>query len=383
MFLPGALLVLQLSPRFSPFESYQHTGDLNDVFRFPECNKLIRRLFMKIKALQLPGILLGMILFGSSPLLGQPDLTLYTYDSFNSEWGPGPVVFKRFEEKCRCILKVVAPGDSGSMLNRAILEKNNPRADLVLGINNSELDKSFRYGIWESYRSSMMDRVPQELQMDPKNRVTPFDYGYIAFVYDSERVKSPPQSLEDLTASRFRKKIVIENPKISSPGLSMLHWTISVYGEDKYLDYWNRLKPSLLTITDGWSAAYGMFTKGEVPLVLSYVTSPAYHLEYEKTERYRAAVFQEGHYQQVEFAGILKDSQNQERAREFIDFMLSKDFQDAIPLTNWMFPVINYQPLPESFRIAPKPGRATELDPSLVREKNSQWLKDWTWSMSR
>ena len=111
---------------------------------------------MKIKALHLPRILLGMILFGSSPLLGQPDLTLYTYDSFNSEWGPGPVVFKRFEEKCQCILKVVAPGDSGSMLNRAILEKNNPRADLVLGINNSELDKSFRYGIWESYRSQGM-----------------------------------------------------------------------------------------------------------------------------------------------------------------------------------------------------------------------------------
>ena len=163
----------------------------------------------------------------------------------------------------------------------------------------------------------------------------------------------------------------------------MLHWTISVYGEEQYLDYWNRLKPSLLTITDGWSAAYGMFTKGEAPLVLSYVTSPAYHLEYEKTERFRAAVFEDGHYQQIEFAGILKGSSNQKRAKEFIDFMLSKNFQDAIPLTNWMFPVITYEPLPDSYRIAPKPNKVKALAPSIVHEKNSKWLKDWSRSMSR
>tara|TARA_B100000085_G_scaffold96375_1_gene87439 strand:- start:45 stop:713 length:669 start_codon:yes stop_codon:yes gene_type:complete len=221
------------------------------------------------------------------------------------------------------------------------------------------------------------------LQIDPEHRVTPFDYGYIAFVYDSERIQEPPQSLEDLTAPRFRNRIVIENPKTSSPGLSMLHWTISVYGEENYLDYWKRLKPNLLTITDGWSAAYGMFTKGEVPMVLSYVTSPAYHLEYEKTERYRAAEFPNGHYRQVEFAGILKGSKNPERAREFIDFMLSEGFQDAIPLTNWMFPVIQYQPLPDSFRVAPQPKTVAELAPSRVRDQNSKWLKDWSRSMSR
>ena len=326
---------------------------------------------------------IGMVLMSPALLWGQADLTLYTYDSFNSEWGPGPVVFKRFEEECKCKIKVVAPGDSGSMLNRAILEKNNPRADLVLGINNSELDKSFQYGIWEPYRSPKMDRVPKMLQIDPEHRVTPFDYGYIAFVYDSERIQEPPQSLEDLTAPRFRNRIVIENPKTSSPGLSMLHWTISVYGEENYLDYWKRLKPNLLTITDGWSAAYGMFTKGEVPMVLSYVTSPAYHLEYEKTERYRAAEFPNGHYRQVEFAGILKGSKNPERAREFIDFMLSEGFQDAIPLTNWMFPVIQYQPLPDSFRVAPQPKTVAELAPSRVRDQNSRWLKDWSRSMSR
>jgi thiamine transport system substrate-binding protein len=310
------------------------------------------------------------------------ELTIYTYDSFNSEWGPGPVVFKRFEEQCACKLKVVSPGDSGTVLNRVILEKANPQADIMLGLNNSELEKSFSYDLWEPYRSSLLEKVPVDLRVDKKYRVTPFDYSFIAFVYDSQKLEKPPKNLQDLLDPKYNRKIVIENPKTSSPGLSMLHWTIAVYGEKGYLDYWKKLQPNLLSVTDGWSAAYGMFTKGEVPLVLSYVTSPAYHLEYEKTERYQAAVFQEGHYRQIEFAGIIKGTKRFKLAREFIDFMLSENFQNVIPLTNWMFPVVQYQALPDSFRIAPQPKRSPELNPARINQQNSKWLKAWSRVMS-
>ena len=310
------------------------------------------------------------------------EITIYTYDSFNSEWGPGPIVFKRFEKQCGCKLKVVSAGDSGAVLNRVILETTNPKADVLLGLNNSELEKSFSYDLWEPYRSPLLEQVPEDLRLDKKNRVTPFDYGFIAFVYNSKKIKNPPQSLQDLIDPKYRKKIVIENPKTSSPGLSMLHWTIAVFGEEDYLDYWKKLQPNLLSVTDGWSAAYGMFTKGEVPIVLSYVTSPAYHLEYEKTERYRAAIFKDGHYRQIEFAGIVRGTKRIKRAREFIDFMLSEEFQNTIPLTNWMFPIIQYQPLPDSFRIAPIPKSAPVLNPVRVNHQNSKWLKSWSRIMS-
>ncbi len=311
------------------------------------------------------------------------DLVVYTYDSFNTEWGPGPVVFKAFEEQCQCSVQVIAPGDSGSVLSRAILEKNNPKADLLLGVNDSELAKSFRYDLWEPYRSPNLNRVPEALQLDPEHRVTPFDYGYIAFVYDSEKLPDPPKSLEDLTDPRFRGKVVIESPKTSSPGLSMLHWTLAVYGEEGYLDYWDRLRPNLLTITDGWSAAYGMFTKGEAPLVLSYVTSPAYHVEFEETERYKAVEFPEGMYRQVELAGILKGAPHLKRAQEFIDFMLTASFQDALPLTNWMFPVAPEQALPASYRVAPVPAKTLSLDSERIEANNERWLKAWSRTMAK
>ena len=311
------------------------------------------------------------------------DLTIYTYDSFNSEWGPGPIVFKRFEDQCSCRLKVVSAGDSGTLLNRAILEKDNPKADILLGLNNSELEKSFSYDLWEPYRSKLFEKIPQDLRVDKKYRVTPFDYGFIAFVYDSKKISNPPKSLQDLIDPKYRRKIVIENPKTSSPGLSMLHWTIAVYGEEDYLDYWKMLQPNLLSVTDGWSAAYGMFTKGEAPIVLSYITSPAYHLEYEKTERFRAAIFQDGHFRQIEFAGIIKGTKRIKMAKKFIDFMLSDKFQNEIPLTNWMFPIIQYESLPDSFRIAPIQKKVLALRQVRVNHQNSKWLKEWSRTMSQ
>jgi len=326
-------------------------------------------------------ILLLLSLFGGLASLSAAELTIYTYDSFNSKWGPGPIVFKKFEKECGCTLKIVAPGDSGTLLNQVILEKKHPKADILLGLNNSQLGKAFSFDLFVPYRSPLLERVPKELQLDPENRLTPFDYGFLAFIYDSEKIKNPPKSLKDLLRPEYAKKIVIESPATSSPGLSFLHWTIASFGEEQYLDYWKQLEPNLLAVTSGWSSAYGMFTKGEAPIVLSYATSPAYHLEYEKTERYRAATFKEGHYKQTEFVGIVKGSKNQKLAQKFIDFVLSPGFQTEIPLTNWMFPVIQYKSFPDSFRIAINPNSVDELDSQLVLTSNKKWLKAWSRSL--
>ncbi len=346
-------------------------------------NNLVRESGFVVKSIILSLFLLSALFAGVSiKSASATDLTIYTYESFNSEWGPGPIVFKIFEEQCGCKINVVTPGDSGTVLNRVILEKANPKADILLGLNNSELEKSFKFKLWIPYRSPLLKQISTDLLLDKKYRVTPFDYGFISFVYDSQKLNNPPQNLEDLLDPKYKRKIVIENPKTSSPGLSMLHWTIAVFGENGYLDYWKKIQKNLLSVTDGWSAAYGMFTKGEVPIVLSYVTSPAYHLEYENTERYKAALFENGHYRQIEFAGIIKGTQKIKRAQQFIDFMLSENFQNAIPLTNWMYPVIQHRPLPDSFRIAPEPKSVNELSPSLVFKQNKKWLKAWSRVMS-
>jgi thiamine transport system substrate-binding protein len=312
----------------------------------------------------------------------EAELVIYAYDSFVAEWGPAPQVIPKFEEKHGVKVSVISVGDAGQVLNRAIIEKDDPQADIVVGIDNNMLARALEEDVLQPYRSPNLDRIPERLVFDPSHSVTPFDYGYFAFVYDSQVLEDPPASLEELADPRFRQKVIVEDPRTSSPGLGFLLWTVAVYGEG-YLDYWRRLQPNLLTITDGWDTAYGMFTSGEAPLVLSYTTSPAYHVEYEQTERYRALLFAEGNYLQIEGMGIVKGAPHPGLARKFIDFILSEDFQEDIPLTNWMYPVNPGVQLPESFRFAPQPETSLQLPAEEIRRSQERWITDWVRLVSR
>ncbi len=337
--------------------------------------------------------LLGLRLAGPAAIEASParetrgaetgqELVVYAYDSFVSEWGPGPKVIPKFEQRYGAKVNLISVGDAGQVLNRAILEKDRPQADIVVGIDNNLLARARQEGVLEPYRSPNLERVPRELRFDETHAVTPFDYGYFAFVYDSQVLPDPPASLEDLTASRLRGKILIEDPRTSSPGLGLLLWTIAVYG-DRYLEYWDRLRPNLLTITEGWDTAYGMFTSGEAPLVLSYTTSPAYHVENEGTTRFRAAMFPDGHYLQIEGMGILKGAPHPQLARRFIDFILAEEFQREIPLTNWMYPVDPAVKLPASFEYAPKPARTLSLSAQEILRNQQRWIDEWARRVSR
>jgi thiamine transport system substrate-binding protein len=309
------------------------------------------------------------------------DLTIYAYDSFVSEWGPGPKVIPKFEKKHGVKVEVISVGDAGQVLNRAILEKKSPKADLILGIDNNMLTRALEEKVLQPYKPPDLSLVPRELVFDKTSHVTPFDYGYFAVCYDSLKLTDPPKSLEDLIKPAYAAKIILEDPRTSSPGLGFLLWTVAVYGEG-YAEYWEKLKANTLTITEGWDSAYGLFTGGEAPMVLSYTTSPAYHVEYEKTTRYRALIFKEGNYLQIEGIGVLKGARNAQLARQFIDFVLSEDFQSEIPLTNWMFPVNPKVKLPDSFRYAPKPEKTLSLDAKEIEKNGKRWIDGWLKAVS-
>jgi thiamine transport system substrate-binding protein len=173
------------------------------------------------------------------------------------------------------------------------------------------------------------------------------------------------------------QKIVIEDPRTSTPGLGLLLWVKSVYG-DKAPEAWAKLKGRILTVTPGWSEAYDLFTKGEAPMVLSYTTSPAYHIIEDKTERYQAAAFSEGHYIQIEVAGLIKASPNKDLARTFLKFMVSPGFQDTIPTNNWMMPVsATSEPLPDAFSKLVVPAKTFLMSPADVEKNRKAWIDEW------
>jgi len=300
-------------------------------------------------------------------------LKILTYDSFVSEWGPGQTIIDGFKSSTGTEVQITSVGDAGTVLSTLIQAGKNPGYDLVIGLDNNQIEQA--RGILEPYKAKGWDTLPAEVRFDASGSLTPYDYGYFSIIYDSEKISVPPASLEDLTKPEYAKSLILMDPRTSTPGLGFLLWTVSIYGDD-FAAYWKRLSPSILTVTAGWDEGYGLFTKGEAPLVLSYTTSPAYHLAFEETSRYKAAVFAQGHYVQIEGAGILKYGHNKTQAKAFLDYLLTPAAQDVLPLTNFMYPSTPIT-LPESFSIAPKPSKTLSLpdvSPARIRNLTETWL---------
>jgi len=297
-----------------------------------------------------------------------PELVVYTYDSFVSEWGAGPKLAPLFEKATGLKVKFVSKGDGGQLLSSLILEKEACEADVVLGLDNFLAPKALGTGLFRAYKPAGYDALPAGLKLDPKARLVPYDYGNFAIVWDSAKLPNPPTCLEDLTKPDYAKKLILLDPRTSTPGLGFLAWTKAVYGQ-AWRDYWRRLRPSVLTLAPGWDQGYGLFTSGEAPLVLSYAADGAYHLEYEKTERYKALAFADGFVRQVETAGILAKAKHPRNAEKFMDFLVSDVAQRELPLTQWMYPALPTVALPESYRAAVKAVKDLELDPAGLTEE--------------
>lgn len=322
---------------------------------------------------------LAMALAGNAS--ARDKLTVYTYESFTADWGPGPAVKKAFEAQCECELDFVSAADGVALLNKVKLEGKATRADIVLGLDTNLTADARQTGLFVPHGMRFDNlKVPGGWNDDT---FVPFDYGYFAVVYDTTKIKNPPSSMKDLVDGDPSIKIAIEDPRTSTPGLGLLLWVKYVYG-DKAAGAWSRLANRVLTVTPGWSEAYGLFTSGEAPMVLSYTTSPAYHMIEEKTAKYQAAAFSEGHYMQIEVAGETVNGAKNPLSAKFLSFMTSPAFQDIIPETNWMYPAAKTDtPLDPAFSKLVKPARSLLFSPQEVAAKRKAWTDEWLSAMSK
>ena len=319
-------------------------------------------------------------------------IRLMTHDSFEISES----VMEQFQTQTGIRVEILKSGDAGAALNQAILAKANPLADVFFGVDNTFLSRALESDIFLPYDSPALDDIPDALQLDPQNRVLPVDFGDVCLNYDkawfAEHNLQPPQNLEDLTQPDYAGLTVVENPATSSPGLAFLLATIGHFGEDKYLDYWQKLVNNDVLVTDGWEDAYwGQFTAasdGDRPIVVSYASSPpaeVYFAEEPLEEAPTAAVVGDGAcFRQIEFVGILKGTQHEAEARQFVDFMLGKTFQEDIPLNMFVFPANQTAALPEVFvKFSVIPERPAVVSPEAIAANREAWVEAWTQTVLR
>nr|WP_067295416.1 thiamine ABC transporter substrate binding subunit [Marinobacterium profundum] len=309
--------------------------------------------------------------FGLTQASQAADLRVYTYDSFVSEWGPGPQLEQAFEAQCGCDLEYVAVEDGVSILNRLRIEGENNKADVILGIDDGLSVDTRATGLIEPHGLSISP-LRQELAWQDDSFV-PFDFGYFAFIYDSSKISQPVTSLRALIESDA--SVIYQDPRTSTPGQGLMMWVKAVYG-DEAPAAWQQLSRHTVTVTKGWWEAYSLFLAGDADYVLSYNTSPAYHVVAENKTQYRAAPFSEGHVAQIELAAITSTSQNKDLGRDFLQFLVSPQAQAIIPVTNWMLPVIDNVELPPVFGELISPQRIG-FSAEEAGASRQQWLREW------
>ena len=291
-------------------------------------------------------------------------------------------------------VQLLPAGDAGAALNQSILSKNNPLADVFFGVDNTFLTRALKSGIFEPYASPQLADIPDELKLDTENRLLPVDYGDVCLNYDkawfTQQGIQPPADLEALAEPAYRGLTIVENPATSSPGLAFLLTTIGHFGEDKYLDYWRALRANDVLVVDGWEEAYwGQFSaasEGTRPIVVSYASSPpaeVYFAETPPDEAPTAAVTADGTcFRQVEFVGILAGTQNRAAAEQLVDFMLSRRFQEDIPLQMFVFPANRLAALPDVFvKYAQIPAQPAVVSPDAIETDRERWIEAWTEAM--
>jgi thiamine transport system substrate-binding protein len=315
-------------------------------------------------------------------------LTVMTHDSF----AVSDKVLAAFEEANNVKLQILKSGDVGTALNKAILSKDRPLADVFYGVDNTFLSRALQEGIFDAYTSPLLDKIPAEFKLDPQNGALPVDYGDVCLNYDrayfSEHNLQPPQTLQDLLKPEYKSLLVVENPATSSPGLAFLLTTIGNAGEGGYLDYWKGLVANDVLVVNDWNSAYytefsGSSGKGPRPIVVSYNSSPAFEMIYAEKplkEPPTAAIVQDQTcFRQVEFVGILKGTQNRDLAEKWVDFMLSTTFQEDMPLQMFVFPVNPDAKLNDTFsKYLSIPAKTAQISPEMIAANREKWLQDWT-----
>jgi len=318
-------------------------------------------------------------------------LTVMTHDSF----AISEEVKAAFEAENNAAIKFLKAGDAGIALNKAILAKDAPLADVFFGVDNTFLSRALEEDIFETYQSPLLVQIPDEFELDQDHRALPVDFGDVCLNYDKtffeDKGIAPPQNLEDLLQPEYKSFLVVENPATSSPGLAFLLATIGHFGEGGYLDYWNGLVANDVLVVNDWEIAYYTeFSRwgGTRPIVVSYSSSPPFEVIFAEEpldEPKTGVVVGEGScFRQIEFAGILQGTKSRPLAEKWIDFMLSKRFQEDIPLQMFVFPVNPDAELDETFqKFLATPEQPAEVSPEGIAENRETWIRQWTEAVIR
>jgi thiamine transport system substrate-binding protein len=312
------------------------------------------------------------------------EIVLLTHDSFALSEG----TLEAFTEATGVTVSITVGGDAGTMVNQAILTKDNPIADVIFGVDNTFLSRAIDNDIFLPHTAVGIGTVSELLRVDG-DLATAITFGDVCINFDIDGLEAmgvaPPTSLADLLDPTYTDLLVVEDPATSSPGLAFLMATIAAYPDGAEYDwkqYWTDLFANGASIASDWSEAYyTQFTRagGDRPLVVSYASSPPAEVLFGELSEAPTGVMTEACFRQIEFAGVLKGTEHEEMAGKLVDFLLSTTVQNDIPLNMFVYPTNSESVLPDVFvEYTTFPDDPVIMEPGTIRDNRERWIQEWT-----
>ena len=316
-------------------------------------------------------------------LANEKPLKIYCYDALSGRDSFGEYLSQEFSKKTGVKVQFISFGTAGEAVNQIVLEGKNTQADILMGADEILFQRLRDRDLFEPLEPEIKKELEPSLIKTNEVSFLPFDYGYLAFVYDSNRTEAIVDASLKTFPMRLKKeqKIVLQDPRTSSLGIEFLVWTKEAMGLESKL-FWTQLAPHILTVSPGWSGAYELFLKKQADFVLSYTTSPAYHRIREKRAEIKSVLFKEGHFRQVEGVLVLKTSRQKEAAKKFLSFVVGKEAQEKIATFQWMYPARKKTVLPKEFQEIPIP-KSVNVDFEKLKNNKDQWIQEWALLLSQ
>ncbi len=293
--------------------------------------------------------------------------------------GLGQKAIPLFEQKYKCTVDVVSNPNIGQLIERLKKEKSTPQADVVIGINNTNLDEVILNNLFETYHPTGMHVIPKEYLFDPSFHLVPYAYGHLAIIYDSDLVTDPPESFGELQDAKYYHQLLIPDAYQSGMGRACLYWSVAAFGNDGFEQFWNSIRKNITQITPTWTNCKQLFRQDDGIMMIGLSTSPAFYIETMNTDRVKCIIPEEGSFLYLPAGGLIRKAPHPELGKKFLDFMISESFQSMIPETQWIYPIDPSIPTPASFSFAPLSVITLNqnLTPEQIRTSASKWFDFW------
>ncbi|MEW8956370.1 ABC transporter substrate-binding protein [Clostridium sp.] len=219
---------------------------------------------------------------------------------------------------------------SGEILTRMRAEKANPKASVWFGGPADGFIQASEEGLLEKYESPNSKDILDEYK-DKNGYWTGIYVGYLGFISNEKLLKEKgveaPKSWEDLLKPEFKGQVSLANPGSSGTAYTTLATVVQLMGEEKGLDYMKKLNGQIRSYEKSGTAPARLAGQGEAMVGISFLHDGIKYREEGMKDLVMTAPV-EGTGYEIGAAGIIKGGPDQEAAKKFIDWCLTKKAQE-------------------------------------------------------